>query len=420
MTKWKRANPTGTRDLLFEECTRQEEVEQRLRRVFLSRGYEEIRTPSIEFYDVFSFRNRPIDEEKMYKFFDQNGRILVMRPDMTIPIARVIGSTMMKPPLKLTYSGNIFRANKSMTGKYNELTQTGIEIIGIDNLRAEVECIVSAIHALQSVGVTQCKIEIGQVELYKSIVKKLSLTEEDEASLRNYIENKSYTGLSEFLEKKNFDSNDETIRLLKRLPRLFGGMEIIEEAERLASNNEMKQAVIRVRQIYETIERLGYSNYITVDLGMIQNLQYYTGVIFRGYANDIGEEILSGGRYDDLMGHFGEPLPAVGLALNVDQIVRVLKETSPLTPTEEPAVLIHYSLESIEEAERLRIMFAKDGVKAELSMHDTLQDTFNFARKHQIMHVIDTSNDKLTSYVWTDKWVLDKEGEASCVTFKLR
>lgn len=420
MTKWKRANPTGTRDLLFEECTRQEEVEQRLRRVFLSRGYEEIRTPSIEFYDVFSFRNRPIDEEKMYKFFDQNGRILVMRPDMTIPIARVIGSTMMKPPLKLTYSGNIFRANKSMTGKYNELTQTGIEIIGIDNLRAEVECIVSAIHALQSIGVTQCKIEIGQVELYKSIVKKLSLTEEDEASLRNYIENKSYTGLSEFLEKKNFDSNDETIRLLKRLPRLFGGMEIIEEAERLASNNEMKQAVIRVRQIYETIERLGYSNYITVDLGMIQNLQYYTGVIFRGYANDIGEEILSGGRYDDLMGHFGEPLPAVGLALNVDQIVRVLKETSPLTPTEEPAVLIHYSLESIEEAERLRIMFAKDGVKAELSMHDTLQDTFNFARKHQIMHVIDTSNDKLTSYVWTDKWVLDKEGEASCVTFKLR
>lgn len=420
MTKWKRANPTGTRDLLFEECTRQEEVEQRLRRVFLSRGYEEIRTPSIEFYDVFSFRNRPIDEEKMYKFFDQNGRILVMRPDMTIPIARVIGSTMMKPPLKLTYSGNIFRANKSMTGKYNELTQTGIEIIGIDNLRAEVECIVSAIHALQSVGVTQCKIEIGQVELYKSIVKKLSLTEEDEASLRNYIENKSYTGLSEFLEKKNFDSNDETIRLLKRLPRLFGGMEIIEEAERLASNNEMKQAVIRIRQIYETIERLGYSNYITVDLGMIQNLQYYTGVIFRGYANDIGEEILSGGRYDDLMGHFGEPLPAVGLALNVDQIVRVLKETSPLTSTEEPAVLIHYSLESIEEAERLRTMFAKDGVKAELSMHDTLQDTFNFARKHQIMHVIDTSNDKLTSYVWTDKWVLDKEGEASCVTFKLR
>ncbi|WP_416825716.1 ATP phosphoribosyltransferase regulatory subunit [Ectobacillus polymachus] len=420
MTKWKRANPTGTRDLLFEECTRQEEVEQRLRRVFLSRGYQEIRTPSIEFYDVFSFRNRPIDEEKMYKFFDQNGRILVMRPDMTIPIARVIGSTMMKPPLKITYSGNIFRANKSMTGKYNELTQTGIEIIGIENLRAEVECIVSAIHALQAVGVTQCKIEIGQVELYKSIVKKLSLSEEDEASLRIYIENKSYTGLSEFLKEKNFDSNDETIQLLKRLPRLFGGMEVIEEAERLATNKEMKEAIVRVRQIYETIERLGYSNYITVDLGMIQNLQYYTGVIFRGYANDIGTEILSGGRYDDLMGHFGEPYPAVGLALQVDQIVRVLKEIAPPSSTEHVTVFIHYSLESIEKAERLRAMFAKDGVNAELSMYDTLQDSFHFARKHNIMHVIDSSLEKLTSYVYTDKWVLEKEGESSCVTFKLR
>ncbi|MFX3625255.1 MAG: ATP phosphoribosyltransferase regulatory subunit [Ectobacillus sp.] len=420
MTKWKRANPNGTRDILFEECTLKEEVEQRLRRVFISRGYEEVRTPTIEFYDVFSFRNRPIDEEKMYKFFDQHGRILVLRPDMTIPIARVVGSTMMKPPLKLTYSGNIFRANQSMTGKYNELTQTGIEIIGIDNLRAEVECIVSAITALQAVGVTQFKIEIGQVEIYKSIIKKLSLTEEDESILRDYIENKSYTGLSEFLKKKNFDLNDATVRLLQRLPRLFGGMEVIDEADRLAANKEMKKAIDRVRKIYETIERLGYGNYISVDLGMIQNLQYYTGVIFRGYAYDIGEEIVSGGRYDELMGHFGEPMPATGLALQVDQIVRVLKENTPPAKTESAAILIHYELETLAEAERLRSLYAKDGIKAELSMCETLPDTFQFARKHSIPIVIDTSGDKLTEYVWQEKWLLQKEGEASCVTFKLR
>lgn len=420
MTKWKRANPTGTRDLLFEDSTLQEEVEQRLRRVFTARGYEEIRTPTIEFYDVFAFQDRPIDEEKMYKFFDHQGRILVLRPDMTIPIARVVGSSMMKPPLKLTYSGNIFRANKSMTGKYNELTQAGIEIIGIDNLRAEVECIVSAITALQAVGVAQFKIEIGQVELYKSIIKKLSLTEADEIILRDYIENKSYTGLSEFLKKKNFDETDATIRLLQRLPRLFGGSEIIDEAERLAANKEMKQAIARVRKIYETIERLGYGHYISVDLGMIQNLQYYTGVIFRGYANDIGEEILSGGRYDDLMGHFGEPLPAVGLALEVDQIVRVLKEQAPPAKLETADILIHYALETIEEAERLRSLLLKDGMKAELSMCETLQDSFNFARKHHISKVIDTSGDKLAEYGWKEKWMLEKEGETSCVTFKLR
>ncbi|MFD3446214.1 ATP phosphoribosyltransferase regulatory subunit [Microbacteriaceae bacterium 4G12] len=419
MTKWKRANPSGTRDILFEECTLKEEIEQRLRRVFLGRGYAEIRTPTIEFYDVFSFRNRPIDEEKMYKFFDHRGRILVLRPDMTIPIARVVGSTLMKPPLKLTYSGNVFRANKSMSGKYNELTQTGIEIIGIDNLRAEVECIVSAIHALQAVGVTQFKIEIGQVELYKSIIKKLSFTEEEESILREYIENKSYTGLIQFLMSKNFDLKDETIQLLQRLPRLFGGLEVVEEAERLAVNKEMKQAIERVRQIYETIERLGYGHYISVDLGMIQNLHYYTGVIFRGYAYDIGEEILSGGRYDELMTHFGEPLPAIGLALEVDQIVRVVKEHTLPTKNDPVHIVIHYVLETIEEAERLRALYIKDGSDAELSMCSTLQETFAFARKQNIERVIDTSGEKLMAYVWNDSWLLEKEGEASCVTFKL-
>ncbi|MCP8968648.1 ATP phosphoribosyltransferase regulatory subunit [Ectobacillus ponti] len=420
MTKWKRANPSGTRDLLFAESTLQEEVEQRLRRVFMARGYEEVRTPTIEFYDVFSFHHRPIDEEKMYKFFDQQGRILVLRPDMTIPMARVVGSTMMKPPLKLTYSGNVFRANTSMTGKYNELTQTGIEIIGVENLRAEVECIVSAIHALQAVGLSQFKIEIGQVELYKSIVKKLSLNEEDEAALRSYIENKSYTGLTQFLQRKNFDTKDETVRLLQRLPRLFGGLEVMDEAERLATNKDMHKALQRVRQIYEAVERLGYGNYISVDLGMIQNLHYYTGVIFRGYAHEIGEEILSGGRYDELMGYFGEPLPACGLALQVDQIVRVLKDHNPPAEKAPVDVLIHYDLETIEEAERLRALYVKDGLQVELSMMATLPETFHFARKHGIERVVDTSGDKLNGFVWQDQWVLEKEGEASCVTFKLR
>lgn len=171
MTKWKRANPNGTRDYLFEECTLIEEVEQKLRLTFLERGYEEIRTPTIEFYDVFAFQNRPIDEEKMYKFFDEKGRIIVLRPDMTIPLARVIGTQRWDTPLKVTYSGNVFRANESHSGKYNEIVQSGIEVIGIDNVRAEIECVISVIQALQKLKVQSFTIEIGQVQLYKCIVK---------------------------------------------------------------------------------------------------------------------------------------------------------------------------------------------------------------------------------------------------------
>ncbi|PEB52717.1 ATP phosphoribosyltransferase regulatory subunit [Bacillus pseudomycoides] len=420
MTKWKRANPNGTRDYVFEECTLIEEAEQKLRRTFLERGYEEIRTPTIEFYDVFSFQNRPIDEEKMYKFFDQQGRIIVLRPDMTIPLARVMGMHGGDSPVKVTYSGNVFRANESLSGKYNEIIQTGIEIIGIDNIRAEIECVVSVIQALQGVGVHSFTIELGQVQLYKCIVKKLSLKEEEEMLLRTYIESKNYAALSSFLQDKNLDRSDETVRLLERLPRLFGKLEVIEEAEKLASNDEMRQAIARVKEIYQTIEKLGYGSYISIDLGMIQHLHYYTGVIFKGYIYEVGEEIVSGGRYDELIGNFGESRPAVGLAIQVNQIVRALQEQQESFKRKHLDVMIHYTLERLAEAERLCNLLQKDGWKVELSLFDSLQDTFQFARKNGITTVIEVAGESLVEYVWKEKWMMQKEGETSCVTFKLR
>ncbi|EJR03342.1 ATP phosphoribosyltransferase regulatory subunit [Bacillus cereus] len=420
MAKWKRANPNGTRDYLFEECTLIEEVEQKLRRTFLGRGYEEIRTPTIEFYDVFAFQNRPIDEEKMYKFFDEKGRIIVLRPDMTIPLARVIGTQRWDTPLKVTYSGNVFRANESLSGKYNEMVQSGIEIIGIDNVRAEIECVISVIQALQKLKVQSFTIEIGQVQLYKCIVKKLSIHDEEERLLRTYIESKNYAGLSNFIEEKKLDRCDETVSLLEKLPRLFGSLDVIEEAEKLASSNEMKMAIARVKEIYETIEQLGYGSYISIDLGMVQHLDYYTGVIFKGYIYEIGEEIVSGGRYDELIGNFGEMMPAVGLAVQVNQIVKALQEQQEPYKRKRIDIMIHYELNRLAEAERLRNLLQKDGKNAQLSLFSNLNDTFQFANKNKIMTVVEAKSESLVEYVWREKWIIQKEGEASCVTFKLR
>ncbi|PFJ18843.1 ATP phosphoribosyltransferase regulatory subunit [Bacillus cereus] len=420
MTKWKRANPNGTRDYLFEECTLIEEVEQKLRRTFFERGYEEIRTPTIEFYDVFAFQNRPIDEEKMYKFFDEKGRIIVLRPDMTIPLARVIGTQRWDTPLKVTYSGNVFRANESLSGKYNEIVQSGIEIIGIDNVRAEIECVISVIQALQKLKVQSFTIEIGQVQLYKCIVKKLSIHDEEERVLRTYIESKNYTALSNFIGEKKLDRSDETVRLLEKLPRLFGNLEVIEEAEKLASSNEMKTAIARVKEMYETIEKLGYGSYISIDLGMIHHLDYYTGVIFKGYIYEIGEEIVSGGRYDELIGNFGEVMPAVGLAMQVNQIVKALQEQQEPYKRKQIDIMIHYELNRLAEAERLRSLLQKDGKKVELSLFSNLHDSFHFAKKNKIMTVVEIKSESLVEYVWREKWIIQKEGDTSCVTFKLR
>ncbi len=137
--------------------------------------------------------------------------------------------------------------------KYNEIVQSGIEVIGIDNVRAEIECVISVIQALQKLKVQSFTIEIGQVQLYKCIVKKLSIQDEEERVLRTYIESKNYAALSNFIGEKKLDRCDETVRLLEKLPRLFGNLEVIEEAEKLASSNEMKMAIARVKEMYETI-----------------------------------------------------------------------------------------------------------------------------------------------------------------------
>ncbi|MGQ0440510.1 ATP phosphoribosyltransferase regulatory subunit, partial [Bacillus sp. B-TM1] len=137
------------------------------------------------------------------------------------------------------------------------------------------------------------------------------------------------------------------------------------------SSNEMKMAIARVKEIYEAIEKLGYGSYISIDLGMIQHLDYYTGVIFKGYIYEIGEETVSGGRYDELIGNFGEMLPAVGLAVQVNQIVKALQEQQEPYERKRIDIMIHYELNRLAEAERLRNLLQKDGKKVELSFWTT-------------------------------------------------
>ena len=143
----------------------------------------------------------------------------------------------------------------------------------------------------------------------------------------------------------------------------------------------MKMAIARVKEIYEAIEKLGYGPYISIDLGMIQHLDYYTGVIFKGYIYEIGEEIVSGGRYDELIGNFGEMVSAVGLAVQVNQIVKALQEQQVSYERERIDIMIHYELNRLAEAERLRTLLRKDGKNARLSLFSNLNDTFQFARK---------------------------------------
>lgn len=389
MVSWKRYIPEGTRDMLFDECSKKIKVEDTLRKTYINSGFLEIISPTLEFYDVFSGENSTLPQEKMYKLFDNQGRILVLRPDMTTPIAR-LAATKLKDaphPLKLCYTSNIYRMNESLNGKNSEITQSGIELIGIDSIRADVEVIITGISALLSCGLHNFKIELGHAEFFKAIVENVALEDEVKEKLRRYIENKNFTALSEFLEERKAKLDEKTLYILKELPKLFGDIKILDKASGLTDNPKALEALETIREIYRIIEEAGLSDYLSVDLGMVQDLNYYTGIVFRGYASGVGGSILSGGRYDNLICQFGEEQPATGLAIDVDSILVALQNDNEEESREK--VLIYYKEGFFREAYKKALNLRKSGIITELSLIDSYEEALKYANKKGINSIIE-------------------------------
>lgn len=388
MIKWKRYIPDGTKDILFDECTKKIELENVLRKNYINSGFLEVVSPTLEFYDVFSGENATLPQEKMYKLFDSQGRILVLRPDMTTPIAR-IAATKLKDaphPLKLCYTSNIYRVNESLNGKNSEITQSGIEIIGVKSLKADAEAIIIGITALIKCGLKDFKIELGQAEFFKAVIEEINISDEDKERLRKYIENKNFTALSELLEDKKDVINKNMLCMLKELPRLFGDIKVLDKAEELTDNPKVLKSIESIRKVYNVIKKAGFEEYLSVDLGMVQHLDYYTGIIFRGYTHGVGGNILSGGRYDNLICQFGEDQPATGFALDVDSIIRALKNTSQEETREK--VLIYYKDESFKEAYKKAEELREKNIIAELSLLDSKEEAMEYAKVKGIQRIV--------------------------------
>lgn len=318
--------PEGTRDLLFDECVARKREEDRLRYLFIMNGYSEVITPALEFYDVFNMKARSFRQESMYKLVDGKGRLMVMRPDSTMPIARIVATRLKdsKKPLKLFYSQNIYRCNPKLSGRDDEILQTGIEIIGGDEKRADIEALSLAAKVLCECGSTDTRLEIGDNTFYKYLLYALSL-QEDEETVRMLIESKNTPELKSWInektEKITDDNKKKYAELLLAFPKLFGGEEVFETAGQLFSNTELADRLEELKQTYNALCRLYDKNSITVDLGLVNKAEYYTGIIFRGYIEEYGQAVISGGRYDTLIGSFGAvDSGAIGFAANVNAI----------------------------------------------------------------------------------------------------
>lgn len=340
MKRYDLLTPEGTRDLLFDECVALRKTEEKLRNIFISHGYAEVVTPGLEFFDVFSLKSRYFAQEAMYKLTDGKGRLMVLRPDSTMPIARLVGTRLREEtfPLKLFYNQPIYRANPKNSGRDDEFSQCGIEIIGGNVARADIEALSIAVEVMQSLEADDYRFEIGDSAFFALISSKLNLTEEELSEIRILVQNKNYPELKFILSK--FGDNSYA-KALVELPSLFGGIEVFERAEQLLPDDDTKFILKKLRALYDSLCILGVQDKITVDLGLVsKNENYYTGVVFMGYAEGYGMPVLTGGRYDKLISDFGVDVPATGFAVNLNAAANTFlkKATAPLV--KQPDVLV--------------------------------------------------------------------------------
>lgn len=321
MIKYDRITPEGTRDYLFEECEAHNEIKQRLRNIFEENGYREVMTPGFEFYDVFSKSAMYYPQESMYKFTDNRGRLLTMRPDSTIPIARMTATKLKGHdlPIRIYYAQKVYRLQPELKGKRSEIMQMGVELIGTSTYESDVEILKAALSALDACSSSSYRIELGHVGIFKLLMDRVQAEKEVKDRIHGHIAAKNYAALGDMLE--GFQQ-DKTIEILRELPKLFGGEEAFERAQSLFNgyDEQLTQMLDYLKRIYQAMSGQDRNARIVVDFGLVNEAEYYSSLVFKGYTVLSGEPVLSGGRYDKLFSDFGEDLPATGFAMNVDRL----------------------------------------------------------------------------------------------------
>jgi len=392
MNRWKLRIPEGVQDYLPEECFNKRDIEESIRNIFFLSGYEEIETPSFEYFDVFNGSSINIEQEKMFKIVEAGSRILVMRPDLTMPIARITATKLNESllPLRLSYISNVYRYEELQIDKQREIAQAGVELLGVAQPEADAEVISMAIQIFIKLGLSDFQIDIGQVEFFKGLIEESKIEPEISEELRILIDQKNLLALRAFLENVNIP--DRLKHIFLGLPQLYGGVEILEEAMKLTQNPRCIKAVENINQVYNILKAYGLEKYISFDLGMVQSLNYYTGIIFRGITSNIGFPLCGGGRYDSLLSEFGYDIPATGFAIGIKRLLISLEKQKKLKkiPPIDILVIIDGNYEKgYQTIQALR----EKGKRVEMFLQaDKNTDPLTYAKDKGIIEVIKIDN----------------------------
>jgi ATP phosphoribosyltransferase regulatory subunit len=296
------AIPPGTRDVLPDEMRELRAISSRMRETLEEAGYGEVHTPALE-YDEVLRRGEERAAGARYRTFDEQGEVLALRSDMTIPIARVVGTRYADAPtpLRFCYFAHAWRAVERGVGEPREFLQGGLELIGAEGPEADAEVVALAIAALEAAGLRRHRVGVGDGSLYRTLLRDLEVPEDRHMALMECLSRRDLVGL----ERVVYDLPERD--LLVGLPELRGGAEVLEHAAGL-------------RPLHEMLEQRGVADRVIFDLGLVRELGYYTGAVFEVYDPAVGFALGGGGRYDDLLGRFGRPLPACGVALDLQRV----------------------------------------------------------------------------------------------------
>lgn len=358
--------PEGVRDIYGDEYAAKLAVESMILNKLRSYGYEDIQTPSFEFFDVFSKEVGTTPSRELYKFFDKDGETLVLRPDFTPSMARCAAKYFMNEnvPIRFCYAGNTFTNTSSLQGKLNEVTQMGAELISDGSVEADAEMAALVIESLLSTGLKDFQLSIGNVEYFKGLCAEAGLDEETELTLRDYISGKNYFSAQKFLTDIGIQEKYRAVLL--KITDLFGDADALQQARSLAGNSRSLKAVERLEKLYEVLRAYGVNKYVSFDLGMLSKYNYYTGVIFKAFTYGTGDAIVKGGRYDHLLGRFGKEAPAIGFVIVIDDLMSALCRQGIPIPIPEKAIIIEYTSSDYEEALLTVKKLREEGKKAVL------------------------------------------------------
>lgn len=334
---------------MLQENDKYERIIKTINKRFTTYGYKRIKTSAFERYDLYSKVKSATNRNEMVKVIDYTGDVLVLRPDVTVPITRGLAKnfSQLENELRFFYVQEVFRQSFDPYESI-ESTQAGVEYFCESSPESDAEVIALACHTMKDLGFTDMKIEMGHAAFFQELVRNQALSSSEITKMKSLIQAKNVVELGPYLESLSIDANVR--EAIERIPFLYGNpMDVIERAKQLVLNERMEEILEYLLNVYRILQMYGLDQYIVSDFGLLNHMDYYSGVIFQGYVEKFGKPVLMGGRYDELSDIFGAKLPAIGFACEIESLVKVTEQrgSSSRFPID---VKIQYASERLKEA----------------------------------------------------------------------